>query len=690
MKTFSLRSSVLLSIILLWSLACPSRAGILDTWYWRNPTPFADTMQSICFGAGRFVAVGNGGLIHTSKDGLTWDNGQKPVMSSLNKVNFVNGHFVAVGDNGTILVSPDGLSWTNQVSGTTNILYAVTYGNGQYAACGQGGCVASSTNGVNWSVTNVGTSDLGWITFGNGVFILPTPGQQQAVYVSSDLQSWFTATFPNSVSHEWPHALMQAEFGNGGFVADVQDEVFFDPYWNRATHFYYSADGTNWTQGAPGGSFQMNFRFLTFANGTFDNSDGGSGSSAIFWQTPDGTAASWFLLPMTFSDATALSFGNGRYVMLGGGGEIWNSTDLTNWVAANGGFQGSFSHMIRGNSNYLVFGGSFPVLMSSDGISFTSESNSPSGVLSTAEFDGTNYVAVGVTVQVGHPTTYTGEVYTSSNSTDWVRRTSNANQPLYAICRGSNLWVAVGGAGTVITSPSALAWTLRASGTANSLNGVAFGNGTYVVAGSVGTIITSPDGATWTVQFSGTTSDLNDVRFFNGQFFAVGGSGTILTSTDGANWTSQNSGTATNLFSITYGYGGYLACGSAPGDVLLTSSSGVDWQDVTSKVPTISPLSSIAYLNHSFWLVGSSGAILQSASADGVPHLSGSRAPANAGFQLNVNILPPATYRIQFRSNLLSDSWHDIMIQTNPISSDAWTDTNAFNLPEGFYRAASP
>jgi hypothetical protein len=192
------------------------------------------------------------------------------------------------------------------------------------------------------------------------------------------------------------------------------------------------------------------------------------------------------------------------------------------------------------------------------------------------------------------------------------------------------------------------------------------------------------------VQFSGTTSDLNDVRFFNGQFLAVGASGTILTSPDGETWTIQNSGTATNLSSITYGYGGYLACGSALGDVFLASSNGVDWQDVTRKVPTISPISSVAYLNHSFWLVGGSGAILQSSSADGIPRLSGSLAPGNGGVQLNVSILPSATYRIQFRSNLLSDSWHDIMVETNVISSDSWTDTNALNLPQGFYRAASP
>ena len=46
----------------------PVRADILDNWHWRNPTPFSDTMRSVCFGAGTFVAVGENGVIHASTE----------------------------------------------------------------------------------------------------------------------------------------------------------------------------------------------------------------------------------------------------------------------------------------------------------------------------------------------------------------------------------------------------------------------------------------------------------------------------------------------------------------------------------------------------------------------------------------------------------------------------------------------
>src|SRR6185312_5546951 len=105
-----------------------AKADILDNWHWRNPSPFADTMNSICFGDGKFVAVGDGGVVHTSIDATTWDAGQRLVVSALNRVAFLNGEFIAVGGSGTILTSPDGLTWNVRDSETANDLYAVAYG----------------------------------------------------------------------------------------------------------------------------------------------------------------------------------------------------------------------------------------------------------------------------------------------------------------------------------------------------------------------------------------------------------------------------------------------------------------------------------------------------------------------------------------------------------------------------------
>src|SRR5437867_2133776 len=80
-----------------------ANADLLDHWHWRNPPPFANSLRSTCFGAGKLVGVGDGGVIHTSADGIAWDDGRRPLTSALRKVIFANGQFVAVGHDGVIV-----------------------------------------------------------------------------------------------------------------------------------------------------------------------------------------------------------------------------------------------------------------------------------------------------------------------------------------------------------------------------------------------------------------------------------------------------------------------------------------------------------------------------------------------------------------------------------------------------------
>jgi hypothetical protein len=648
-------------------------------------------MESVAFGAGRFVAVGDGGLIHVSSDGASWSAGQRPVSLTLNQVIYVNARFIAVGNSGAIVTSPDGLTWTPQISGATNNLLAITFGNGHYIACGAAGQLAISADGTNWTTGTNGAIDLGWITFGNGVFVTAASGMNLSV--SPDGQNWATAPLPPSPANDWPHSVHQAAYGNGMFIAVATDETGgFNSA--PAAYFYHSTDGTNWTKGSMidfGPDLTYAHRLLIFLNGMFHEmaelvvSSDAQGICPIS-RTTDGNSYTTVYAPTNTSNTHSITYGNGRYLLVEDTGAIWFSTDEINWTAAYGGFRGNLTDIIQGNNNLVVASDSLPLLVSSDGLNFTSV-NTPGGLLVAAAFDGTNYVAVG---GVGSVHFGSGAVYTSTNSTDWTQRTSNAGQKLFSVCHGSSHWVAVGTAGTVISSGNTLAWTLRSSGTANNLYGVAFGNSLFVAVGDGGTVITSSDGATWDVQFSGTTSALNGVAFLNGQFFAVGADGTILTSADGMSWTGEDSGTAETLSSITYGYGGYLASGPDIPVCYLASSNGVDWQNINDKIPTGNFGNAVAYLNNSFWIAGQNGLLLQSDTADGIPRLTGSAIPGNGGIQLKINILPPATYRIQFRSNLLSDSWHDLMTCTNSISSDTWTDTNASSLPMGFYRVASP
>jgi hypothetical protein len=180
------------------------QADILDNWYWRNPVPFPDTMHSVCFGAGTFVAVGDSGVVHTSSDGTTWDAGQRPVLLTLNKVIYANSEFIAVGNAGTIITSSNAVDWTVRNSGASNDLYAVAYGNGKFVATGLNGQLAVSSNGADWTLGTNNSVGPWWITFGNGVFVAAGPGT--SVEVSTDGQTWASFGLP-FLGFSWPHTL---------------------------------------------------------------------------------------------------------------------------------------------------------------------------------------------------------------------------------------------------------------------------------------------------------------------------------------------------------------------------------------------------------------------------------------------------------------------------------------------------
>jgi hypothetical protein len=685
-----------LFVSLLFSTSTLVQADILDNWHWRNPSPFPDTMHSVTFGAGEFVAVGDGGVVHASSDGTNWDAGRRPVLFTLNKVIYANGEFIAVGNSGSIIISTNGVDWTVQNSGVANDLYAVAYGNGRFVVCGLNGQLVISTNGTDWTSEINSSVGASWITFGNGVFVAHGPGT--SVEVSADGQSWASFGLP-FLGYSWPHTLYQAEYGNGMFVAVASGDSSSDPeYSGLGAFFYASVDGTNWVQktyfnfGPLNSSVQQ---FLVFLNGAFHEVNGGSGYSFVpISITTDGTSYTTKFAPTNAPNAQSMTYGNGKYLLIEQSGKSWVSTDETNWTATYSGLRDSLRGPVQGvNSNLLAVG---PMLVSTDGVNFNGPYNPSDSLdpLYAAAFDGTNYVAVGgfgSEHDIGN-----GVVYTSTNGMDWVQRTSNADSGLLAICQGPSRWVAVGMNGTVISSANTLAWTLRSSGTANDLNAVSYGNGLYVAVGSGGTVITSSDGSAWDVQFSGTVNNLNGIVFQNGQFTAVGGSGTILTSPDGANWTGQTSGaTAATLHTVAYGNGIYLASGfqdsvlPLTGDVFLTSTNGTNWQNISTKIPTAVIVHSTAYVNQSFWIVGDNGMLLQSDVADGIPHFAGAMMPGNGGLKLKVTLNPPVSYRVQFRTNM-TDGWHDVYTNSTPTGSDIWTDTNAAQRPSGFYRIVSP
>ncbi|MFZ5824595.1 MAG: WD40/YVTN/BNR-like repeat-containing protein [Bacillota bacterium] len=117
---------------------------------WRQvyTTAAREQYNSVAYGEGRFVAVGNLGIIAHSEDGLSWQAQQGPTGQSLTTVSYGNGYFVAASVGGEILLSRDGLTWeVRQTSGDPTGFSASLFDGKRFLLTGKGGTILLSAPG---------------------------------------------------------------------------------------------------------------------------------------------------------------------------------------------------------------------------------------------------------------------------------------------------------------------------------------------------------------------------------------------------------------------------------------------------------------------------------------------------------------------------------------------------------------
>jgi len=210
-------------------------------------------LHGITYGGGTYVAVGGAGTILSSTDALNWTNQPSGTSVRLFGVAYAAGLFVAVGDNGTIVTSADGQNWAGQSSGTVNHLHAIAYGNGLFVAVGRGGTILSSAEGVIWTGRNSGTNAfLEGITYAADTFV--AVGDLGTILISADGVSW---TSRDSLTTE---NLNGVAYGDGILVA-IGDGTVADGT------IVTSRDGVIWTSRQSGTG--KNLRGVTYAGGAF-------------------------------------------------------------------------------------------------------------------------------------------------------------------------------------------------------------------------------------------------------------------------------------------------------------------------------------------------------------------------------------------------------------------------------------
>lgn len=607
------------------------KADPLDNWHWSSPYPTGHGFSDIIFASGKFIAVGGGGTILTSTDGISWTTANSGTTVDFGRIIYANGIFVAFGSDGRVFSSPDGDKWEYS-SLIPDGPGPIEYGNGIIVAprpsnsciCEFDPCppcpelipytVHTSTDAIHWTATVKNSTDYGYpnitgFTYGNGLFLIVTP---EEISSSSDGVNW--QGYPNSMG------IREMFYCNDMFIGRNDSSLL------------RSADGINWGQVIFDNSFQL--QKLSCINDTVVAVGqlmifGGrvpmrkvilTSSDGVVWSEGMFSSDNWLGL---------VAYGNGTYVAAGAPGIIRVSGDGRDWTDVGRRISGWPRAGVYGNGVYVVVGfdgvpGKFGGIIntSADLINWTSRLSVRVPALNAVAYDSRMFIAVGDE----------GIVLTSDDGLVWVRRDSGTTERLIDILYANGLFVAVSPANSVITSPDGLEWrsgAQRETSAPDYSRRAAYGNNAFVVAGS-GCIDLSYDGLMWTrvlsldpsiftfasVQPYGAcrhtyTRDfglagITGAAFGKDSFVVVSRGGRVLTSPDGCQWNINSS--PYPFRDVVFARDVFVGVGQ--GGTIVSSSDGVTW--AARQSPTADNLVDVFFGNNTFVAIGDNGTILRS------------------------------------------------------------------------------
>lgn len=270
------------------------------------------SFDQVIYADGMFVAVGAGGTVSESRDGVQWTS-QRIAKdgATLWGIAYGDGKFVAVADGGEMFASVDGVKWDQVTKGIHgSAAYGITYGPKGFVAVGATGgqaLVLWSSDGIKWQYATLQNQPyLNSITYFDRNYI--TVGNKGEVLTSSDILSWNPASFTTKqlwyVTHTQNAALI---VGEGGAIA-------------------YSTDGTTWQTETSGTS--MNLYAVAYGNSEYV----AVGHGGTVLTSPD--AQHWTQSPSHIQSAlVSVAFGNGAFVLADNKGHLFTTA-----TSAAGGF----------------------------------------------------------------------------------------------------------------------------------------------------------------------------------------------------------------------------------------------------------------------------------------------------------------------------------------------------------------
>ena len=300
-----------------------NNTGTAGKWTLLSDSPFgSDSVKSVAWGGGKFVAVGSFGKIAHSSDGKNWTAVSPTPFGNndINCVSFGNGKFMAGGSGGRLAFSDDGgESWTLVATSgfNTSEINGAAWGADKWVAVGRTRIAYSNAEGTTWTGASSNTPfDFGQgspplidVVFGDNRFVMVGQAGGQGhgsslAYSNTGINNAWTSVLTEALITD---GLVSVTYGNGKFVTFSQTKIL------------YSANGADWLAAATTPlALDVQLTGVAAGNGKFtavgyndaiiDSTDG------ITWSIQEGISFN-----KHFND---IAFGDGTWVAVGMSGAI--------------------------------------------------------------------------------------------------------------------------------------------------------------------------------------------------------------------------------------------------------------------------------------------------------------------------------------------------------------------------------
>ncbi|MDH5693668.1 MAG: hypothetical protein OEZ47_11240 [Gammaproteobacteria bacterium] len=438
---------------------------------------FTNNARAIAFDGTTYVISCNGGAIYTSTDLSTWTARTSGITTNLEQVDWVNSKFIAYGLSGSMTHSADGATWTARTFGTSKTMQDLEFDGTNYVFSSNTGAVVSpDLSSWAWKAYGLsGTSYTRMINSGSALYVV---GAGSGVIKSTD----------NGNTWAWGGPALEtfADVAtNGSKIVVAGSDIFV------------TSDASTWSAA---GLSTMNS--LKYSGTQFI----GSTASSNFVYSADATTWTSNATPVVAND---VAYGASIYVLVGGSGEIYSSTDTVTWTD-------------RTPATSTIY-------------------------LKSVEFLNGKFIAVG----------QTGKVFTSIDGVSWSEITTGITANIREVAYGNGVYVFSGVNGKIYTSSDLTTFTEQ-TGTFPTYT-VGF-NGSYFFGFNLSYFVTSTDGVTWTssVRTYGG-SHIYGVATVDNRIIAVGANSLValqdsltIQSSDTVNMVGENATPVTLDVSLAY------------------------------------------------------------------------------------------------------------------------------------------